>query len=695
MVMRSRRKGGGPVSARAKPVFFRSPPGGPAWPTSGSLLKALLVVGAGLWIFSPAFMGGWLWDDDRYISDNPIIQDPEGFWKVWVNPDGQGSYYPLTSFVEWLQWQWWGNNTLGYHLTSVFLHLTGAFLIWHLFARLGIRLAWLGALFFTVHPAMIESVAWISELKNTLSLPPLLLAMLALLTWTEIGGRRSYLAALALFIVATLAKTSGVMLPVVLLGYIWAKRGRIGWADLRAAAPFFVVSAVAGGVTLMPHNGPGSDEVQKTWDLLPALAGVGWSIFFLFGKCVFPFHLLPVYEGLAVTSPAALDVMPWLLLAGLAYLLGINRAGWSRCLLLGLGFFLVNLVPVLLQVFVSYSTMLWSMEHMVYIPIIGLIGLAVVGLGFLDRRLPSAARIAQWVAVSGVAALMAWSGHAYAGWFADREVFWNTLAQRDPRSSTAEINLAMIRIKDKRYSEAGVHLRKALALRPDLDDAHYANGLVLEHTGHVPEAEEEFRRALSINPRYAGSYLALGYIQKNEGHLAEAEKLYAQGLKIAPDDVSLLTDMAGLLLVSGRVSEATGLYRHAVDLDPSLAQLQFDLGKALLQQGNFSDAGDHFAKAAELDPTLAPAHVNLGVIFAQSGRLPEAIDQFQAALQVDTTLVEARLNLALALAQSGRIPEAIDQFNSVLRLDPNNAKARDSLAKLQQLELQQNAPAKK
>ena len=658
------------------------------------LPQALLIVAAGGWVFSPAFLGGWVWDDDRTIAENLIIQDPEGFWKVWVNPDGLGNYYPLTSFAEWLQWQWWGNRMLGYHLINVALHLTSAFLIWRLLARLGIRLAWLGALLFTIHPVMIESVAWNSELKNTLSLPPLLLAMLAWLNWTEVGERRSYFAALALFVVAMLAKTSGVMLPVVLLGYAWSKRAKIESSDLRATLPFFVVSALAAGVTLMPHTAPNPAEMPEAWHLFPALAAVGWSILFMLGKCVFPYHLQPVYEVLTADPPTAWDLVPWLLLAGLAYLIWVNRRGWGRPFLFGLGFFLLNLVPVIVYIFVNYSTMVWSTEHLVYLPIIGLIGLAVAGLGFLDQRLPDPARVGQWVLVSAAAAVMAWSGHTYAGWFTDREVFWASLLRHDPQSWISELNLGTLLTRQKQYPEALLHLQKLVVMQPNLDDAHHSLGLVLDHLGRVPEAEDEFHRALAINPRYAKSYLALGQIQRREGHPAPAEQLFAQGLKIDPNNVPLLTDMAGLLLQSGRLNEATDLYQRAADLNPNLAQLQFDFGNALLKKGDFPGAADHLARALALDPTLARAHENLGVIFAHAGHLPEAIEQFQAALEIDSTMVDTRANLALALAQTGQITEAINQFKQLLQLDPTNANALASLAKLQQFQMQQSAPGR-
>ena len=150
-----------------------------------TLLGSLALLVAGLWIFWPALHGGWLWDDELCILNNDIIHSSQGYWKVWVNPDGLGAYYPLTSLAEWVEWQFWGSETLGYHLVTVALHISSAFLLWRLFFRLGFRFSWLGAMLFLVHPVMVESVAWIAELKNTLSLPPLLLAVLTWLDYDE------------------------------------------------------------------------------------------------------------------------------------------------------------------------------------------------------------------------------------------------------------------------------------------------------------------------------------------------------------------------------------------------------------------------------------------------------------------------------------------------------------------------------
>jgi hypothetical protein len=199
------------------------------------LIHAAIIVAAGLWIYWPALNGDWLWDDTMYVSQNPLLNDPAHLWKTWFQPGRFIEYYPIEQTVQWVQWQLWGNYTLGYHLTNLGLHLLSAFLVWRLLGKLGLQFAWLGGLIFAIHPMMVESVAWISELKNTLSLPPFLLAMCAWIDYEERGRRNDYLRALAFFLVSMLCKIGVAPFPVIILLYAWWKGGGLAAVIWRPA----------------------------------------------------------------------------------------------------------------------------------------------------------------------------------------------------------------------------------------------------------------------------------------------------------------------------------------------------------------------------------------------------------------------------------------------------------------------------
>jgi len=134
-------------------------------------LKSALLISLGLFIYIPSWSASWVWDDYiEIVSNNEIRGSLDSLLSIWTNPQAL-DYFPLKSTLQWFEWHLWGLNPLGYHLVSVVLHIISGFLIWRILHKIGMSRAWLGGLLFIVHPIAVESVAWISELKNTLSLP--------------------------------------------------------------------------------------------------------------------------------------------------------------------------------------------------------------------------------------------------------------------------------------------------------------------------------------------------------------------------------------------------------------------------------------------------------------------------------------------------------------------------------------------
>jgi len=200
--------------------------------------KALLIVLAGLWVYWPALQGEWLWDDGMLVTDNIELRSWPGLGQIWFAAPTT-DYWPLSWTLLWIEWHLWGNYPLGYHLGSLVLHLCSGFLVWRLFSRLGLRGGWLGGLLFVIHPLAVESVAWIAEIKNTLSLPFFLLSCDAWLDGEEEKGKSGYLRSVLYYLAAMLAKTSTVMLPLVLLLHGWWKRETITWQEIKRTVPYW------------------------------------------------------------------------------------------------------------------------------------------------------------------------------------------------------------------------------------------------------------------------------------------------------------------------------------------------------------------------------------------------------------------------------------------------------------------------
>ncbi len=314
-------------------------------PRRRQILLAVALVALTLLAYLPAMRGGFIWNDDTFLTGNPLIKSWDGLRRFWFTADPP-DYFPLTSTSLWLEWRLWGMNPAGYHVVNVLLHALSAMLLWRVLKRLKAPGAWLAGLIFAVHPVNVESVAWITERKNTLAMALFMASLLAYLKFDEDDAPRAYALALGLFLLALLAKTSVIMLPAVLLLCAWWRRGRIRRRDILRAIPFAALSGALALVTAWyQYHRAIAAEVVRTDGFLARTAGAGWAAWFYLYKALLPAKLCFVYPRWAL-AVSFLSFLPDLLLLALLVLLWRNRRGWGRPLLFGLGYFLVSLAPV-------------------------------------------------------------------------------------------------------------------------------------------------------------------------------------------------------------------------------------------------------------------------------------------------------------------------------------------------------------
>jgi tetratricopeptide (TPR) repeat protein len=592
------------------------------------------------------------------------------------------------------------------------------------------HLAWLGGLIFAIHPAQVESVAWIAELKNTLSLPPFLLAMCAYLDYEERGKSKDYWLALGLFLVAMLCKLSVVLFPLVILLYIWWRRDRISWNDLKMSAPFFGVSLALGLITIFSgiydvrfnHADPGAMPVGG---LLARLVAAGLSFSFCFSKSFLPVGLLPIYPKWPIDLSSPVQFLPWLVFGGVIYWCWTLRHTWGRHVLLGLGFFLINLGPCPGFIPAPDMAFTWVMDHFLYLPIIGLIGLVVAALGQMKEQLPGSLQTCGIGLIAVVLAVTAFQSRSYAKLFINSETLWTYELRHNSEAYMAYSNLSKALVQTGRTPEAIELCEEALRLKPDAmahnslgvalqqtgrvteaieqfeqalkispgeEMAHYNLGIASLKTGQVSQATEQFEQALQINPADADASYNLATVLLQTGRLPEAIEQYEQCLQIEPDNAEAHNDLGSALAQTGRLPEAITQFEQALQIKPDDANAHNNLGLALLQTGQGAEAMEQFEQALRIKPDYAEAHYNLGNSLFQAGRVLEAIGQYQQALQIKPDYAEAHNNLGGALLRTGRVSDAMEQFDQALRINPNYTDARNNLARAQAL--QKAAPAK-
>lgn len=464
------------------------------------LLQGLVLVAAGLWSFTPTIHGDWLWDDHWLITSNETLRSWHGLRQMWFAPAGP-DYWPLTSTLLWMAWHLWGAATVPYHLCTVTLHLVSGFLVWRLLSRLGLRWAWLGGFLFVIHPLAVESVAWISEVKNTFSLPFFLLSLDAWLDAEE-GRKNGYVCSLLCYAAGMLAKTSGVMLPAVLLLYCWWKRGRITRREILKIVPYLAIALTLGLITIHFQSHMLDADAAKARAGFPPLIGAGVAIFFYLGKFLLPIGLLPVYPRWKFDACSFLPLLTLPLLSALFLGLWVNRRGWGRHALFGLGFFVLTLLPVLGFVEMSYMNVAWVADHFMYLPMIGLIGLAVAGLEAIHGKLPGVGR--PWLVglIAALSLALAWKDHAYAEKFISQEALWSYTLEFNPDCKEAHLNLGNVLFAAGRVPEAMEHFKAALRTNPHFAEASNNAGFALETMGRIPEAMAQYEAALKIRPSF-------------------------------------------------------------------------------------------------------------------------------------------------------------------------------------------------
>jgi tetratricopeptide (TPR) repeat protein len=659
------------------------------------LPQVLLIAGLTVWIYWPSLRGEFIWDDNWYLTNNPLMRGVSGLWKFWAQPGSWVEYYPVQETVQWAQWELWGTETLGYHLTNVALHIISALLVWRLLAKFGLRLAWVGGVIFAVHPVQVESVAWISELKNTLSLPFFLLAMCSWIDFEESRRQEDYQNALGLFLLALLCKITMAPFAVVILLYAWWKRGRVDLLDLKASGPFFIIAIGLGIVSMVVghlylERGHAPPDKIDMGSLFERIGGAGVITMVYLARVFLPVGIMLGHPQWQVSFVAWIGYVGWLALLGMGWWIWTKRATWGRHMALGLGFFLITLAPFLGFETVSYMKFTWVLDHLLYIPMIGIIGLVVAGLGSLEGKLPTGGRFVVMGMVGVLVIGMAAESRTFAGLFLNEQTLWSYTLQRNPDFWMGHDNLGEALLVQKKYAEAIPEFEAVIRLKPDFDEGYYNLGVALDESGKTAEAEAKYREAIALNPSNARAYLTLADLEKTKGNIAEAEDLLRHAVAVNPNYSAAQIDLGDILVETGRAEEAASLYEQAIEANPDFAQLYYNLGNALLKSGHVPEAIVQFQAAVDLDATVAPMHENLGVALARSWRMPEAISEFQAALAIDPGYQAARDNLGLALMQTGRLDEAKEQFQQALKANPTDVKAAQSLVKLQEIQMKQH-----
>ena len=666
------------------------------------LLVGALVLAA----YWPALRGGLLWDDPAHIT-RPDLQSWSGLGRIWSDVRATQQYYPVLHSAFWLEHRLWGDATFGYHLVNLLWHTLACVLfalilprLWSPVdaasstasppparARIPAGTEWVAALVLALHPLSVESVAWISEQKNTLSLVFYLLAALVYLRFDDRRRPRDYAFATLCFVLAVGTKSVTATLPAALLVVIWWRRGRIIWArDVRPLLPWFSFALVAGLFTAwVERKLIGADGAAFTLTLFERTVLAARIMWFYAGKLLWPARQAFFYERWDVAS----STVAWTgwLAAALAFTALLWRlrdrarglfAGWLLfvgALFPALGFF--NVYPFVF----SYVA-----DHFQYLASLAFIGtLTGAAAAWTAGRHVAWRRTSLGVGMLTTALLLVLARRQAALYVSDETLFRATIAQ-SPDSWMAHHILGFSLAMQGRHAEAIAEYRTALRLNPDYPNAHVGLGLELaQRPDGYDEAIAHYRRALELKPGASDAHNDLGLLLATmPGRTAEAIRHYEAALRIKPDFAEAHANLASALTpMPARFAEAEAHFRAALRLKPDSPEMHAGFGNLLLRQPKrATEAVAEFDAALRLRPGNAEAHAGRGAaLAAMPGRTMEAIAEFEQALRLDPGLAETHFNLANALMKlGGRDADAIAHYEAALRARPALADAHANLA---------------
>jgi tetratricopeptide (TPR) repeat protein len=581
---------------------------------------ALVLTGIAILAYRPAWNGGFLWDDDVYITNNELLTAHDGLRRIWFSLDSPSQYFPLVYTTFRVEHALWGLNPKGYHWVNLVLHISNALLVWLVLARLKVPGAWLAGAIFALHPVQVESVAWITERKNVLMGFFFLLTLLTWIAFVDGKTKRRWLfygLALFLYLFALSAKTTACTLPAALLLTLWLQHKVIDWKRIAQIVPFFVLGIAMGALAMWwerYHQGT-SRAVFTFLSPIERVLVASRAVWFYLSKLFWPSDLTFIYPRWDIAPTHFLNYV-WLL-AGFVLCLAIYflRRYLGRSVEVAAAFFVATLSPVLGFIMLYTFRYTFVADHYQYLACIGPIALVSAGLVNLAGTFKNSRGLILGSAL-GVVTVLATLTWRQAAMYGNIETLWRTTLTRNPGCWMAHNNLGIVLFGKGQLDDAIAHYQTTLEMQPNFWDADYNLGSALLGKGRVDEA--------------------IFYCDK--------------AVRMQPNDPDAQVALANALLQKRRIDDAIVHYQKAVAIRPDYFLARSGLGHALLEKGKLDEAVEHSRAALLIQPNDADSHTVLAIALDEKGQSAEAIEHYEKALMISPQSVSALNNLAWLLA---------------------------------------------
>lgn len=584
-------------------------------------------------------------DDGRYVVNNPYVHS--GFTAksiIWAfTTNCASNWHPLTWLSHMLDWQLYGSNPVGHHLTNLLFHITNSILVFLILnyitgrPRRSIAVAAL----FAVHPLHVESVAWVAERKDVLSTFFWLLTMLAYIRYTRQPSVGKYVIIPLIFMLGLLSKPMLVSLPLVLLLIDYWPLNRLGagkislWRLVSEKIPLIILAACSCIVTIWAQSSGGSVGSLIVYPLGVRVDNAIISCIIYLEKTFWPVGLSVFYPHPGTGIPIWKIIGSGLLIAAItAYAIRCARS--RPYVIVGWLWYLITLLPVIGLMQVGQQGMA---DRYTYIPLLGIFtaliwiisDLAIHGVN--ERR---DARFRLSFSIFGIIVILiltACTRHQVRYWRNNEALFRHAIAATSG-NVLAHYNLGGILLEQGKIDEAIHHYREVLRLSPGSPDAEMNLGKALMERGDLKEARDCFSTALSAGKDPAAAHKALGMVLARLGNFKESEFHYDEAIKIDSSDESAYLGLGNILAAQNKFADAETRYRKAIALRPNFGDAHYKLGLALQYQGRNAESVQEYEKAIMINPNNPKVHSAFAIALYFTGDYARAWKEVDISSQL-------------------------------------------------------------
>jgi tetratricopeptide (TPR) repeat protein len=586
-----------------------------------------------------------------------------------------GHYMPLTWLSLGLDYVLWGMNPLGYHLTSLLLHSLNA-AIWFLTlleilkharpgegtrARCGMAL--IGALFFSIHPLRVESVAWITERRDVLSGTFFLLSVFAYLRSTRAPARGRWLGlSAAAFAGSMLCKAMGMTLPLVLLLLdFWPLRrfARESWKSvLLEKLPFIGIMVVAAGLSAWAQMTAHAITPTEAYPWSERLGQPGYRLSFYVLRTLLPIGLSPLY--FYRPSFGVGEVVGWIAVLMVTLFLLIRWRRFPEASIAWVSY-LVLIAPVCGIIQAGPHAVADRYSYLACLPFAALAsGALAFATGAAARRATAAAAI---LVLVGLAALTI----RQCGYWKDSIALWDRALAIEPDVYFSLQNRGSARMERLDWEGALSDFNRAIELHPSYAPSWYGRGVTRAGLGDHPGAVSDLTQALALAPGKADALSARGLSRARLGDRAGALQDADAAVVRAPDTFQPNLHRGLIRMTFGDATGAVDDLSRALQIRPDSAPALFNRGLANFRSGRISDAVEDFRRTLEKNPDHAEALAQRGTIRIMMGDLQGGAGDLTESLKrkPDAPTFAQRASVRVRLRD---LPGARDDYGEALRL---------------------------